>query len=162
MSQPEPSPDTEPSISIVPPAEQREGGVDASSPSPSTQATQASTQTDADKPSETGEGKRVPLWLFALTCVVLVAGLGWQLHRMGTLEGQIADLEQHLRQKEALLGAHRSHLSEIRDGVADLATRLGGLQALTEVDPELGVRAPSPPQELSQDAGGVLGAETTR
>ena len=71
-----------------------------------------------------------------LVALVLFALLvGWQAQVASELKAEVAILEGQLEESQALLGAHRAHLSEIRGGVHELSESLLGLSALVDRDP---------------------------
>lgn len=141
MSQPESSPP----LTAAPSAESASSASRA--PEISVSEIAAASEAPSDAPPSTAspeDGRRsgVPIWLFLLVCLAIGSAFVWQLRVAGLLESQVAVLEQDLRKKDALLGAHRGQLEEIRGGVSELASRLAGLQELVETDPERAVRIP--------------------
>lgn len=116
----------------------------SSSSSPTSASADADDVSRVESGGETGEPSKrsgIPPIVFAIVCLAFVCALGWQMHHAGQLEGRIARLEQDLREKNALLGAHRLHRDAVRGGVSALVGELAELQELVEKDPEWGVRA---------------------
>jgi hypothetical protein len=110
------------------------------SPPPSPDALAAEPAGEAADPAaasrrRAGRRGKLPLWLLGALVLILLLALVWQFREARRLEGQVAGLEQALRESEARLGAHRDHLSEIRTGVHDLVDRLEGLRTLVDADP---------------------------
>ena len=89
----------------------------------------------AGESQEPAERRGLPIWLFLLVLVLFSVALFWQVRVARDLAAEVAGLEQELLATQARLGAHRSHLGEIRSGVHDLADRLAGLQALVDAEP---------------------------
>jgi len=83
--------------------------------------------------------RRLPAWLFVVTSILFFLVIGWQAQIAGELEARVARLEEQLERTNALLGARRTHLSEIRGGVQELSERLRGLRTLVDSDPTAGV-----------------------
>jgi len=86
--------------------------------------------------SSEGERRGLPVWLFLLVFILFSLALVWQVREARQLEGTVVALEQDLAEAQALLGAHRDHLGEIRSGVEGLTERLGELRRLVEAGPE--------------------------
>lgn len=80
-------------------------------------------------------GRTVPLWVFVAALALFLLVYGLQTHHASRLEVEVTRLEESLASAEARLESHRSHLNEIRSGIADLTTRLDGLRALIDEDP---------------------------
>lgn len=98
-------------------------------------ATSDRSRREETEPTE-GERRGLPVWLFLLVFVLFSLALVWQVREARQLEGAVATLEQDLAEARALLGAHRDHLGEIRNGVEGLSERLGELRRLVEAGPE--------------------------
>jgi len=82
------------------------------------------------------KGRRgLPIWLFVLVLLAFVSVAGWQVQVTGELEAEVAGLEAELSRSNALLDAHRLHLSEVRVGVHEVSAQLEGLRALVDRDP---------------------------
>ena len=97
----------------------------------------ASTST-AGMESESGSSdrRRLPVWLFVAVLIIFSVAIGWQAQVASELEAEVAGLEAQIERTNALLDAHRSHLSEVRGGVHELSQSLLGLRALVDSDPE--------------------------
>jgi hypothetical protein len=86
--------------------------------------------------TDSTDRRRLPAWLFVAALIVFSIVIGWQAQVAGELEAEVAGLEAQLERTNALLDAHRSHLSEVRGGVHELSQSLQGLRALVDSDPE--------------------------
>ena len=89
----------------------------------------------ADSQDASSDRSGVPGWLFLVLLLAAAGLIGWQFQIKGELESQISGLESELRDTQALLGAHKSRLGEIRSGVQALSNQLSGLLVLVEADP---------------------------
>jgi len=81
------------------------------------------------------ESRRLPAWLFIVALVLFAILVGWQAQVASGLKAEVVALEGRLERTNALLDAHRVHLSEIRGGVHELSESLLGLRALVDSDP---------------------------
>ena len=107
-----------------------------------------------------GERRGLPVWLFLLVFVLFSLALVWQVREARQLQGAVATLEQELAEARILLGAHRDHLGEIRNGVEGLSERLGALRRLVEAGPEAIQGAGDPPASIGSGSEPVeLGAD---
>jgi len=95
-------------------------------------------------PSDRQTDRRgLPIWLFVAALILFSLAIGWQAQVASELEAEVAGLEAQLERTNALLDAHRTHLSEIRGGVHELSDRLQGLRELVD-------RHPTDPTEPAQ------------
>jgi hypothetical protein len=107
------------------------------------------TAAETSTPDGDSSGRRgLPIWLFVVTLLAFVLVAGWQARVAGELEAEVERIEAELLRSNALLDAHRTHLSEIRGGVHELSARLDGLRDLVDSDPS----DPSDPSDRSESA----------
>jgi|GEM_PF-4311686 len=103
----------------------------------STQAQEPAIEPEPELESdpEPAPARRFPGWLMLVALVLFALLVGWQAQVASELKAEVAILEGQLEESQALLGAHRAHLSEIRGGVHELSESLLGLSALVDRDP---------------------------
>lgn len=101
----------------------------------STQAQEPAIEPELESDPEPAPARRFPGWLILAALVLFALLVGWQAQVASELKAEVAILEGQLEESQALLGAHRAHLSEIRGGVHELSESLLGLSALVDRDP---------------------------
>jgi len=100
----------------------------------------ASRSTPETDPTDRRSNRRsLPVWLFVVALLVFSLFTGWQAQLASELKAEVAGLEAQLEHTNALIDAHRTHLSEVRGGVHELSERLQGLRRLVDQDPTAGV-----------------------
>lgn len=87
--------------------------------------------------SEASERRGIPIWLVLLGLVIAALVVGYQMRLNGQLEAEVSGLQAELGRAEAVLGAHKTHLGDIRGGVRDLSAQLQSLQTLVDTEPVL-------------------------
>ena len=97
----------------------------------------SSSESESSTGTDSTDRRRLPVWLFVVALILFSVVIGWQAQVASELEAEVAGLETQLERTNALLDAHRTHLSDIRGGVQELSQSLQGLRILVDSDPTI-------------------------
>lgn len=97
----------------------------------------SSSESESSTGTDSTDRRRLPVWLFVVVLILFSVVIGWQAQVSSELEAEVAGLETQLERTNALLDAHRTHLSDIRGGVQELSQSLEGLRILVDSDPTI-------------------------